>query len=327
MVAFSRRNFFCLALGTASSWSTSRVARSQRTYPLRPVRIVVGFAAGGPQDIVARILAQSLSERLGQPFIVENRGGAGGNIGTEAVVRAAPDGYTLLIGGTANAVNATLYDKLNFNFVRDIAPIAGIIRTTNVLETNLTLPVKSVPELIAYAQQHPGMVRMGSPGAGSLTHMAGELFQSMTGVKFLHVPYRGTAPALTDLLAGQIDIMFESLASAVGQIKAGRVRALAVTTGGRSEVLPHLPTIGESVPNYEASAWYGVGAPKDTPREIIAILNTSINAILSDPKMVARLAELGGTVIPGPPADFAKLIADETAKWGRVVQYAGLKAS
>jgi tripartite-type tricarboxylate transporter receptor subunit TctC len=326
MAALSRRRFFSFASGAALLSTTSRVARSQ-TYPSRSVRIIVGFAAGGPQDIVARILAQSLSDRLGQPFIVENRTGAGGNIGTEAVVRAGPDGYTILLGGTSNAVNATLYEKLNFNFARDIAPVAGVIRTTNILEVNLSLPVKTVPEFIAYAQQHPGKIRMGSPGAGTLTHMAGELFQAMTGVKFLHVPYRGAAPALTDLLAGQVDIMFESLASAIGQIKAGRVRALAVTTAARSEAVPDLPTIGEFVPNFEASAWYGVGAPKDAPKEVIVTLNAAINASLNDPRIKARLAELGGTVIPGSPNDFAKLIEDEIAKWAKVVRFAGLKSS
>jgi len=326
MAALSRRNFFSFASGAALLLPTARIATSQ-TYPSRPVRIIVGFAAGGPQDIVARILAQSLSDRLGQPFIVENRTGAGGNMGTEAVVRAAPDGHTILLGGTSNAVNATLYDKLNFNFVRDVAPVAGVIRTTNILEVNLSLPVKTVPEFIAYAQQHPGKIRMASPGSGTLTHMAGELFQLMTGVKFLHVPYRGAPPAQTDLLAGHVDIMFESLASAIGQVKAGRVRALAVTTAARSEVVPDLPTISEFVPNFEASAWYGVGAPKDTTKEVIATLNASINASLTDPRIKARLAELGGTVMPGSPNEFTKLIADETAKWGKVVRFAGLKAS
>jgi tripartite-type tricarboxylate transporter receptor subunit TctC len=326
MATLSRRNFFSFASGAALLLPTARITRAQ-AYPSRPVRIIVGFASGGPQDIVARILAQSLSDRLGQTFIVENRAGAGGNIGTEAVVRAAPDGYTVLLGGTSNAVNVTLYDKLNFNFVRDIAPVAAVIRTTNILEVNNAFPARTVPELIAYAWQHPGKIKMASPGAGTLTHMAGELFQSMTGVKFLHVPYRGAAPALTDLLAGQVDIMFESLASAIGQVKAGRVRALAVTTAARSEAVPDLPTIGEFIPDYEAAAWYGVGAPKDTPREVIATLNAAINASLTDPKIRARLAELGGTAMPGSPNDFAKLIADETEKWGKVVRSAGLKAS
>jgi tripartite-type tricarboxylate transporter receptor subunit TctC len=321
-----RREFLHLAASAAALPTLPCIAKAQ-AYPSRPVRIIVGFAAGGPQDIVARILAQSLSDRLGQPFIVENRAGAGGNLGTEAVLRAAPDGYTILVGGTSNAVNATLYEKLNFNFVRDIAPVSGVVRTTNILEVNLSFPAKTVPEFIAYAQQHPGKIKMASPGAGTLTHMAGELFQLMTGVKFLHVPYRGAAPALTDLLAGQVDIMFESLASAIGQVKAGRVRALAVTTAARSEAVTELPTIGEFVPNFEASAWYGVGAPKDTPREVIATLNASINASLNDPRIKARLAELGGTVMPGTADDFAKLIADETAKWGKVVRFAGLKAS
>ena len=326
MAAFSRRKFLNFFSSAAISLPISRAAIAQ-TYPSRPVRIIVGFAAGGPQDIVARILAQSLSDRLGQPFIVENRAGAGGNIGTEAVVRAAPDGYTVLLGGTSNSVNVTLYEKLNFNFVRDIAPVAGVIRTTNILETNLSFPAKTVPEFIAYAQKHPGKIRMASPGSGTLTHMAGELFQSMTGVKFLHVPYRGAAPALTDLLAGQVDIMFESLASAIGQIKAGRVRAIAVTTAARSEVVPDLPTIGETVPNFEASAWYGVGAPKNTPKEIIEFLNAAINACLADARIKARLAELGGTVMPGSPDDLARLIADETEKWAKVVRFSGLKAS
>jgi tripartite-type tricarboxylate transporter receptor subunit TctC len=321
-----RREFLHLAASAAALPTLPCIAKAQ-AYPSRPVRIIVGFAAGGPQDIVARILAQSLSDRLGQPFIVENRAGAGGNLGTEAVLRAAPDGYTILVGGTSNAVNATLYEKLNFNFVRDIAPVSGVVRTTNILEVNLSFPAKTVPEFIAYAQQHPGKIKMASPGAGTLTHMAGELFQLMTGVKFLHVPYRGAAPALTDLLAGQVDIMFESLASAIGQVKAGRVRALAVTTAARSEAVTELPTIGEFVPNFEASAWYGVGAPKGTPREVIATLNASINASLNDPRIKARLAELGGTVMPGTADDFAKLIADETAKWGKVVRFAGLKAS
>jgi tripartite-type tricarboxylate transporter receptor subunit TctC len=302
--------------------SVSRSARAQ-TYPTRAVRIIVPFPAGGTADILARLTGQWLLERLGQQFIIENRPGAGANIGTEVAVRAPPDGYTLLILGPANAINATLYEKLNFDFIRDIAPVAGIIRTPLVMAVNPSFPARTVPEFIAYAKANPGKINMASAGNGTAPHIFGELFMQMTGVKMLHVPYRG--PYFADLIAGQVQVVFSPLPSTIGFIKAGTLRPLAVTTATRSDALPDIPTIGETVPGYEASSWQGVGAPKNTSAEIIDKLNGEINVVLADPKMKERLAELGGTVLAGTPAEFGKLIADETEKWARVIKSANIK--
>jgi tripartite-type tricarboxylate transporter receptor subunit TctC len=304
--------------------AVSRVASAQ-AYPSRPVHWIIGFAPGGATDIIARLMGQWLSERLGQPFVIESRPGAGSNIGTEAVVNAPADGYTLLLTAPANTVNATLYDKLNYNFIRDIAPVASISREPNVMVVNPALPVRSVAEFIAYAEANPGRINMASSGIGTAVHMAGELFKMMTGVNMQHVPYRGAAPAITDLLAGQVQVMFASMPSSIEYVRTGRLRALAVTTAARSPALPDVPTVGDTVAGFEASSVYGVGAPRKTPVEVIEKLNAEINAILADPKAKARLAELGGTVLPGSPADFGKLIAAETEKWGRVVRAANIK--
>jgi tripartite-type tricarboxylate transporter receptor subunit TctC len=320
-----RRQFLHLAAGAAALPAVSRIARAQ-AYPSRPVRIVVGYAAGGPADIVARLIAQWLSERLGQPFLVENRTGAATNIATEAVVRAPADGYTLLFVNAANAINTTLYEKLSFNLSRDIVPVASLIRAPSVLEVNPSVPAKSVPELIAYAKANPGKLTMASSGIGTPSHVFGELFKFMTGVNLVHVPYRGAAPAVTDLLAGQVQVYFDPIPNSIGYIRAGKVRPLAITSATRSEALPDVPTVSEFVPGYEASFWFGVGAPKVTPAEIVDKLNTGINAALADPKMKARLADLGGVVLPGSPADFGKFIADETEKWAKVIKFAGIKA-
>jgi tripartite-type tricarboxylate transporter receptor subunit TctC len=319
-----RRQFLRLAATAAALPAVPRLARAQ-AYPSRPVRWIVGFAAGGPAEILARLIGQWLSERLGQPFIIENRPGAGSNIATEAVVRAPADGYTLLLVTTANAVNATLYDKLNYNFMRDIAPVAGLIRVPVVVEVNPAVPVKTIPELIAYAKANPQELNMGSAGNGTVQHIAGELFKMMTGVHMLHVPYRGQAPALVDLLAGQVQIMFDSMPASIEHVRAGRVRALAVGTAARSPALPDVPTVGDVVPGFEASAWYGVAAPRQTPADIVERLNKEINAAFADPKIKARLTDLGGMVLAGSPADFGKLIAQETEKWGKVVAFAGAK--
>jgi tripartite-type tricarboxylate transporter receptor subunit TctC len=319
-----RRQFLHLAAGAAALPSVSRVASAQ-AYPTRPVRIIVGFAPGSASDIVARLLGQWLSERLGQQFIIEHRPGAASNIATEAVVHAPPDGYTLLVVSTASAINATLYDKLSFNFIRDIAPVASVIRGPTVMVVNPSVPAKSVPEFIAYAKANPGKLTMASGGIGSGTHLPGELFKMMAGVNMVHVPYRGGGPALTDLLGGQVQVMFPSTVSSIEYIRAGRLRALAVTTATRSDALPDVPTVDEFVPGYEASAWFGVGAPKATPAEIVEKLNKEINASLADPKMKARLADVGGTALSGSPADFGKLIADETEKWGKVIRAANIK--
>jgi tripartite-type tricarboxylate transporter receptor subunit TctC len=288
------------------------------------VRIVVTFPAGSTSDILARPMAQWLQERLGQPFVVDNRSGAGGTIGTEAVVRASPDGYTLLLISGAHTINATLYDKLSFNFIRDIAPVAGISRETGVMVVNPSVPAETVPDFIAYAKANPGKINMASAGIGASTHVAGELFKMMTGVNMVHVPYRGSPPALTDLLGGQVHVYFGPIAGSIEYVRAGTLRALAVTTAKRSEALPDLPTVGEFVPGYEASAVWGVGAPRNTPAEIVDKLNKEINAGLANPEIKARL-ELGGTVLPGSPTDFGKLIADETEKWGKVVKFANIK--
>ena len=319
-----RRQLLRLAACAAALPSIARRARAQ-TYPARPVHIVVGFAAGGGVDITARLIGQWLSERLGQSFIIDNRPGAGGNIGTEAVVNASPDGYTLLLATVPNAVNASLYEKLNFNFVRDIAPVAGIIRVPQVVLVNPSLPAKTVPELIAYAKANPGKVNMASAGNGSAPHMAGELFNVMAGVAMVHVPYRGQGPALTDLLGGQVQVLFATTPGTTDYVKAGKLRALAVTTASRAEVLPDLPTVGDFLPGYEASQWYGVGAPRNAPAEIVERLNQEINAALVDPKMKARFADIGGEVLAGSPAAFGKLIADETEKRGKVVRAANIK--
>ena len=319
-----RRTFLHLAVGVAALPPVSRTARAQ-AYPSRPVRIIVGFPPGGPNDITARLIGQWLSERLGQPFIIENRPGASSNIGTEAVVRAPPDGHTLLQVSTAAAINATLYGKLNYDFIRDIAPVAGIIRTTQIVVVNPSISATTIPEFIAYAKANPGNINMASPGNGTLPHLAGELFKMMTGVNITFVSYRGDAPALTDLLGGQVQMMIPAPLASIEYIRAGKLRALAVTTPTRWEGLPDAPTVGEFVPGYEASPWFGVGAPKRTAAEIVEKLNKEINAALADSKMRARLADMGGTALPGSPADFGKLIAEETEKWGKVVKFAGLK--
>ena len=320
-----RRKFLHLAAGAAALPAVSRVAWAQ-TYPTRPVRLIVPVAPAGVSDITARLIGQWLSERLGQPFIIENRPGAGNSIGTEAVVRAPADGYTLLLVGGFNAVNATFYDKLNYNFNRDIAPVASIVRTPFVMVVNPSVPAKSVPEFIAYAKANPGRITFGSAGIGGSNHLAGELFKFMAGVNMVHVPYRGIAPALNDLLGGQVQVTFASMPSSIEYISAGRLRALAVTTVSRAEALQDIPTVGEFVPGYEASAWFGIGAPKATPAEIIEKLNKEVNAALADPRMKARIVDLGGDVLALSPAGFGKLIADETEKWGKVIRALNIKA-
>jgi tripartite-type tricarboxylate transporter receptor subunit TctC len=319
-----RRHFLQLAAGAALAPTLPRLARAQ-AYPARPVRWIIGFAAGGPQDIVARLLAQQLSERLGQQFVIENRAGAGGNIGTEAVVRSPADGYTMLMIGPSATINATLYDNLSFVFLRDIAPVASIIRTSNVMEVHPSFPAKTVPEFIAYAKANPGKINMASAGSGSSQHMAGELFKMMAGVDMVHVPYRGAAPALTDLLAGQVQIMFDNMTSSVEHVRTGKLRGLAVTTAARSEALPDLPIVGDFVPGYEASGIYGIGMPKDTPPDIVGKLNREINAAIADPRIKTRLADLGGIVVTGTPADFGKILAEEVEKWSKVVKFSGAK--
>jgi tripartite-type tricarboxylate transporter receptor subunit TctC len=317
-----RRQFLHLAAGAAALAGASRMACAL-DYPSRSVRFVVGFPAGSATDIVARLVAQSLSEQLGQQFIVENRPGAGSNIAAEVVVRADPDGYTLLQVASPNAINATLYDNLSFNFIRDIAPVAGIMRYPYVLVVNSSFPAKTVPELIALAKANPGKINMASAGNGTAPHVFGELFMIMTGVSMLHVPYRGNY--FSDLIGGQVQAVFSPLPSTIGYIRAGTLRPLAVTTATRSDVLPDIPAVGEFVPGYEASSWQGVGAPKNTPAAIVDKLNREINAVIADPRMKARLAELGGTVLSTTPADFGKLIADETDKWGKVIKSVGIK--
>jgi len=319
-----RRRFLHLAAGAAALSTVSRIARAQ-AYPTRPVRIIVGFAAGGTTDIISRLIGQWLSERLGEQFIIENRPGASANLATEAVVRAPADGYTLLALVATNAINATLYDKLSFNLTRDIAPVAGLIRSPLVLEVHPSVPVKTVPEFVAYAKANPGKITMASFGTGSTSHVAGELFKMMAGVNLLHVPYRGSGPMLTDLLGGQVQMTFDNLPASIEHIRAGKLRALAVATAMRSEVLPDIPTVADFLPGYEASAWNGVGVPKDTPAEIIDKLNNEINAALADPKIKARIAELGAAVFPSSPSEFGKFIADETDKWAKVVKFAGIK--
>ena len=324
MMQFSRRHLLHLAAG-AAALTGSRRARAQ-AYPSRPIRLIVGFPAGGPTDITARVMAQWLSERLGQQIVIENRGGAGSNIAVEATIGAPPDGYTLLIVGATNAINATLYEKLNFNFIRDIAPVAGIIRVPLIMEVHPSVPAKTVAEFIAYAKARPGKINMGSGGIGTTLHVSGELFKMMTGVDMLHVPYRGAGPMLTDLLGGQVQVGFDPMPSSIGYVKAGQLRPLAVTTATRSEALPELPTVGDFVAGYEASTWYGVGAPKNTPAEIIEKLNKEINAGLADPKLKARLTDLGGMMLTGSAAEFRAFIVEETEKWAKVVKFSGAKA-
>jgi tripartite-type tricarboxylate transporter receptor subunit TctC len=320
-----RRAFLHLAAGAAALPAVSRIAWAQ-AYPSRPVRIIVPFAPGGTFDIMARLIGQWLTEKLGQPFVIENRPGAGGNIGTESVVRAPADGYALLLVGTANAISATLYEKLNFNFIRDIVLVAGIARVPEVMLVNPSLPATTVRELIAYAKANPGKLTMASGGIGTLSHVEGELFKMMTGVNLVHVPYRGLGPALTDLLGGQVQVMFASMSASIEYVRANKLRALAVTTATRSDELPDVATVDEFVPGYEASGWFGLGAPKNTPSQIIDQLNEAINAGLADPTIKARLADLGGTPLVGTPADFSKLITDETEKWGKVIRAANIKA-
>jgi tripartite-type tricarboxylate transporter receptor subunit TctC len=320
-----RRQFLHLAAGAAALPALSRIARAQ-AYPTRPVRLIVGFAPGGTTDIVARLMGQRLSERMGQPFIIENRPGAASNLGTEAVVTAPPDGHTLLVVTTTNAINAALYYKLNFNFIRDVASVAGVVRAPNVMEVHPSVPAKTVPEFITFAKANPGKISMASPGAGTPAHVAGELFKMMAAVDLVHVPYRGAALALNDLLGGHVQIQFDALPSSIEHIRAGRLRALAVTTAARSEALPDVPTVREFVPGYEASGWFGIGAPRNTPQQIIEKINTEINAALADPEIARRLAELGGTTMAGSPADFRKLIVDDTEKWEKVIRGANIKA-
>ena len=323
-MTFTRRRLAVLAAAATALPAALRIASAQ-TYPARPVRLIVGFPAGGAADITARLIGQWLSESLGQQFVVENRPGAGTNIGTEAVVRAAPDGYTLLLVSVANTVNATLYEKLNFNFSRDVAPVAGIIRGPLVMEVHPSVPARTVPEFIAFAKSNPGKINMASAGNGTPGHMSGELFKMMTGVDLVHVPYRGGAPALTDLISGQVHVIFDNLPTSIEYIRAGRLRPLALTTGTRSQMLPDLPTVSEFVSGYEVSSWFGIGAPKATPAEIVETLNKEINAALADPKIKARIADLSSVPLAMTPADFTRLVATETEKWAKVIKFSGAK--
>jgi tripartite-type tricarboxylate transporter receptor subunit TctC len=319
-----RRQFLHLAAGAVAFPAVSRVTWAE-TYPSQPVRVIVGFAAGGPNDILARLIGQWLAKRLGHPFVIENRPGAGSNIATEAVVHAPPDGYTLRLVGSPNTINASLYDRLNFNFIRDIAPVASFMRGALVLAIHPSVPAKTLPEFIVYAKANPSKLSYGSGGVGGITHITAELFKMMTGVEMVHVPYRGVAPALTDLLGGQVQALFANPAQSIPYIGAGRLRALAITAATRSEALPDIPSVGEFVPGYEASSIFGFGAPRNTPAEVIDKLNKEINAGLADPEIKARVADLDGTVLVGAPADFGKLIADDTEKWGKVIRAANIK--
>jgi tripartite-type tricarboxylate transporter receptor subunit TctC len=320
-----RRRFLQLAARAAALATVSQVAMAQ-SYPARPVRMIVPFGSAGATDITARLIGQWLSERLGQQFVIENRPGAGSNLGTEAVVRAAPDGYTLGLFGASAAINATLYHNLSFNFIRDIAPVAPIVRFPNIMVINPSVPAKTLPEFIAYAKANPGKINMASPGSGSTPHVNGELFKVMTGINILHVPYRSVAAVMADLLGGQVQLYFGTTAASLEYVRTGQLRALAVTIERRLQVLPDIPAVAEFVPGYEASAWYGVGVPRNTPVEIIGTLNREINAAIADSKMQARLADLGGFALAGSPADFARLIAEETDKWGKVVKLSGARA-
>jgi len=324
-MSLARRRFLQLAGAAVAAPAVTRAAWAQ-SYPARPVRLIIGYTPGGSADLTSRLIAQWLSERLGQSFVVESRPGGGTNIATEAVVRSPPDGYTLLLVAPANAINATLYEKLNYDFIRDMAPVAGLIRFPNVMEVNPSVPAKSVPEFIAYAKANPGKINYASSGNGSTIQMSAELFKMMVGVDMVHVPYRGGAPALTDMLSGQVQVMFDNLPTSIEHIRAGKLRPLAITSATRSELLPEVPALADFVPGYESSAWYGVGAPRNTPPEIIDRLNKEINAILAEPKVKARIADMGATLVAGSPADFGKLVADETEKWGKVVRFAGVKA-
>jgi tripartite-type tricarboxylate transporter receptor subunit TctC len=320
----SRRQSLHLAAGAAALPAVSRVASAQ-TYPARPVRIIVGYPAGGGADINARLMGQWLSERLGRAFVIENRPGAGGTIAVDSVVRSPPDGYTLLLTGSPDTYSESLYNNLKFNYIRDIAPVAGIIGVPGVMVVHPSFPVKSVPEFIAYAKANPGNINYASGGNGSPQHVCGELFKMMASVDMVHVPYRGGAPAVADLLGGQVQVMFDVMSESIEYIRAGKLRALAVTTAARSEALPDVPTVSDFLPGFEATTWFGVGVPKNTPVEIVEKLNREINAGLADPKLRARLADLGGTMLPGSTADFGKFIAEETEKWGKVVKLAGIK--
>jgi tripartite-type tricarboxylate transporter receptor subunit TctC len=325
MTTFSRRDMLHLGSGALALPVTSHTAWAQ-AYPSHPVRIIVGFAAGSTTDILARLIGQSLSQRFGQQFIVENRPGAGGNLGAEAVINAAPDGYTLLMVPPAVAANAALYPHLNFDFIRDTAPVAGVVRVPNVVEVNPSVPVHTIPELIAYAKSNPNKLSFASAGIGTASHLAGQLFNVMTGVKIQHVPYRGDGPAMADLIAGQVQVGFATMTASIGHIRANRLRPLAVTTVKRSDALPGVPSVSEFVPGYEASSWFGVAAPRKTPDAIVAALNQAINAALADATLKTRIADMGGMLLTGSPADFGKLIADETSKWGKVIRDAGIKA-
>ncbi|HVY56529.1 MAG TPA: tripartite tricarboxylate transporter substrate binding protein [Xanthobacteraceae bacterium] len=317
--AFRLVFFLCVACAAFAGVRSAAAA----DYPTRSVRFVVPYPPAGTTDIVARLIGQSLSERLGQQFVIENKPGGGNNIGTDAVAKAAPDGYTLLLVNPANAINTTLYRRLPFDFLRDIAPVAGIIRVPNVMEVNPAVPAKTVAEFIAYAKANPGKVNMASSGNGTSIHLSGELFMAMTGVKLTHVPYRGSGPALTDMLAGTVQVMFDNMPSSIGHIRSGALRPLAVTTSAPSDALPGIPPIAATVPGYEASAWFGIGVPKGTPREVVAILNKAVHDAMADPKIKARLAELGGTPITGTPEEFGALMKAETEKWAKVVKFAG----
>ena len=320
-----RRRFLHLTTGAVAMPALSRIARAD-SYPSRPVHLIVFYAAGGGNDIIARLMGQWLSQRLGQSFVVENRPGGGGNLGTEYVVHAAPDGYTLLLSSTANVVNASLYNNLDFDFVRDIAPVASISYEPNIMVVNPSVPVKTVPEFIAYAKANPGKINFGSAGIGSSQHMSGELFKMMAGIDMTHVPFRGTAPALTSLLGGQVQAMFASMPATIEHVRSGKLRALGVTITTRSDVMPDVPTVSEFLPGYDASVYYGIGAPRDTPAEIVERLNKEINAGLADPQLKARLSDLGSMPLPGSSADFGKFIANETEKWAKVVKFANIKA-
>jgi tripartite-type tricarboxylate transporter receptor subunit TctC len=312
-------------VAVAALWASPSTALAQQDYPNKPVKWIVPYPPAGTTDVLARIVAQWLTEKMGQPFVVENRPGAGNNLGTESVIKSPPDGYTMLLVNPANGINATLYKNLNFNFIRDIAPVAGIVRTPNVMEVTNSLPVKTVKEFIDYCKANPGKINMASSGNGTSVHLSGELFKFMTGCDMVHVPYKGAGPALVDLIGGQVHVLFDNLPSSIGHIRGGRLRALGVTSEGREPSLPGVPTVGETVPGYEATAWFGIGMPKGTPREIINKVNAEVNRALADPKMRERLAELGGKPIAGTPEDFGRVIAAETAKWEKVVTASGAK--
>jgi tripartite-type tricarboxylate transporter receptor subunit TctC len=324
LLTVARRIVLCLAAATVAAYAVPQCA-SALDYPTRSVRLIVGVAAGGANDTVARLVAQWLSERLGQPFVVENRPGAGGTIGAESAASAAPDGYTLLLATSANAISASFYDKINFNFVRDIAPVASLVRGPLIMEVNPSFPAKTVPEFLAYARANPGKINMASAGNGNTTHVAGELFMMLTGIKLTHVPYRGGAPAVTDLIGGQVQVYFDGISGSLEHVRSGKLRALGVTSAARADVLPDVPSLSEFVPGYEASGWYGIGVPRNTPGEIVERLNREINAGLGDPKLKARLADLGYVTFASSPAEFGTMIAQETEKWAKVMKFAGVK--